>query len=81
MSKTIEIQYYALLREKRGLNRETMTTEVKTVGDLYCYLKDKYSFNLPLDSVRVAINSEFSAWDKEFRSGDSIVFIPPVAGG
>jgi molybdopterin converting factor small subunit len=31
--------------------------------------------------LKVAINDEFAAWDTQLASGDTIVFIPPVAGG
>ncbi|TME00578.1 MAG: MoaD/ThiS family protein [Chloroflexi bacterium] len=31
--------------------------------------------------VRVAVNEDYAAWDDPVRSGDSIAFIPPVAGG
>jgi MoaE-MoaD fusion protein len=31
--------------------------------------------------VRVAVNEDYAAWDDPVRTGDSIAFIPPVAGG
>jgi molybdopterin synthase catalytic subunit len=31
--------------------------------------------------VRVAVNQSYAGWDGEVRSGDSVAFIPPVAGG
>jgi molybdopterin converting factor small subunit len=31
--------------------------------------------------MKVAINDEFSEWNSELADGDSVVFIPPVAGG
>ena len=30
---------------------------------------------------KVAINDELAAWDVELRSGDEVLFFPPVAGG
>ena len=27
------------------------------------------------------VNDEFAAWDHPLRTGDRVVFIPPVAGG
>jgi molybdopterin converting factor small subunit len=29
----------------------------------------------------VAINAEFRDWQSPLKDGDSVVFIPPVAGG
>jgi MoaE-MoaD fusion protein len=31
--------------------------------------------------VRVAVNEDYAAWDDPVHTGDSIAFIPPVAGG
>jgi len=31
--------------------------------------------------LKVAVNEEFAAWDRELADGDRVVFIPPVAGG
>jgi molybdopterin synthase sulfur carrier subunit len=81
MKKKIHIQYYALLREERKLSEETLTTQSKTVLDLYQELKKKYRFSLNTDILRVAINNEFSDWKTVIKNNDQIVFIPPVAGG
>jgi molybdopterin converting factor small subunit len=32
-------------------------------------------------SVKVAINDEFADWQHKLQDGDTVVFIPPVAGG
>jgi molybdopterin synthase sulfur carrier subunit len=29
----------------------------------------------------VAVNTEFSDWHAPLKAGDTVVFIPPVAGG
>jgi len=31
--------------------------------------------------LRVAVNEEFSDWQRPLEDGDRVVFIPPVAGG
>lgn len=77
----VDIQYFALLREERGMEKESLTTDCKTLGDLYLYLKDKHHFSLPLDMIQVAVNDEFSHLHHEITDGIRVVFIPPVAGG
>ena len=81
MSKTIYIQYYALLREERGLSQETILTEARSVQDLYLELKREFNFRLNVDILRVAINNEFKSWQTPLQNNDRVVFIPPVAGG
>jgi molybdopterin converting factor small subunit len=80
-SRTIQLAYYAILREERGIDQETIVTDVKTVLDLYDDLLARHNFSLTSDSVKVSINDTFSSWDTELKDGDSIVFIPPVSGG
>jgi molybdopterin converting factor small subunit len=36
---------------------------------------------LTAEQLKVALNSEFSDWQTPLRHGDTVVFIPPVAGG
>ena len=81
MTKTIHLQYFAVLREQRGLSAETIMTGVKTARELYAGLQERYHFQLPQDLVKVAINNEFKDWDTALNDKDTIVFIPPVAGG
>ena len=79
--KKIHIQYFALLREKRGVSQETYSTSAKRVQDLYLELQKKFKFKLTSDLLRVAINDEFAPWNTELKPGDRVVFIPPVSGG
>lgn len=77
----ISIQYFAMLREQSGKDREEYQTDSKTYKDLYSELISKYNFDLPISMIQIAINDEYSSVDKEIRDGDKVVFIPPVAGG
>jgi molybdopterin converting factor subunit 1 len=79
--KTIHIQYFALLRERRGLSQESIQTSVKTARELYDQLKSQYQFNLSTDLAKVAVNSDFVDWNTPLKDGDTVVFIPPVSGG
>jgi len=79
--QTIRVQYYALLREQAGRSDETLTTSARTAHELYAELSQRYPFTLPVELLRVAINSEFGEWSQPLKAGDAVVFIPPVAGG
>ncbi len=80
-SLQIRVQYYALLREQAGRSDETLTTRARTPRELYAELSARYPFSLPADMLRVAVNAEFGEWSQPLKSGDAVVFIPPVAGG
>lgn len=77
----VTIQYFAVLREERGLSSEFYETEAATLGDLYEELRNKHGFSLPVESLRVALNDEFSSWESLLPESAEVVFIPPVAGG
>lgn len=79
--KTIRLQYFAILREQRGLAHETLTTAAATPAALYEELRARHAFTLPGDRLRVAVNGEFAPWDTPLADGAELVFIPPVAGG
>jgi molybdenum cofactor guanylyltransferase len=79
--KRIKVQYYALLREQAGRSDESIVTAANTPRDLYNELKSRYPFSLAPEMLRVAVNAEFGEWSQRLADGDSVVFIPPVAGG
>jgi molybdopterin-guanine dinucleotide biosynthesis protein A len=79
--KRIKVQYYAILREQAGRSDESIVTGASTPRDLYNELKSRYPFSLAPEMLRVAVNAEFGEWSQHLADGDSVVFIPPVAGG
>jgi sulfur-carrier protein len=81
MTKTIRVQYFALLRDQRGLADEKLSTAADTPAGLYAELRARHGFTLPVEQLRVAVNDEFARWDSTLNEGDALVFIPPVAGG
>lgn len=79
--KTLQIRYYAVLREQAGCSEETIDTQAATPAELYAQLARRHPFKLAPAQLKVALNSEFSDWNTALRHGDTVVFIPPVAGG
>ena len=76
----VQIEYFAVLREHVGKTAEDVETEAATATELFDELADRYGFP-PMGNMKVAINDEFGEWDTILDEGDSIAFIPPVAGG
>ena len=79
--RTVSVQYFAILREQRGLATETLLTDAVTPLELYTRLQDQHHFSLPAARIRTAINDNFADHGSILREGDRVVFIPPVAGG
>ena len=81
MTRTIHIQYFAVLREQAQRGLETRQTAASTPAQLYEEVRAQHGFTLPRSMLRVAVNDEFCDWSTALQPGDSVVFIPPVAGG
>lgn len=54
---------------------------IKDVGQLKTYLKQKYPALGTLSSMAVAINSAYAKEDDHINPGDEVALIPPVSGG
>jgi len=78
---TLDVHYFAILREQRGQSQEKLTTAAATPAALYEELRARHGFTLPTNRVRAAVNDAFVEAAAPLRDGDRVVFIPPVAGG
>lgn len=79
--RTLRVQYFALLREQAGRNQETVTSRASDARELYQELRALRNLQLRPEQLRVAINEDFADWSQALKDGDSVVFLPPVAGG
>jgi molybdopterin-guanine dinucleotide biosynthesis protein A len=77
----LKVQYFALFREQAGRSEELLDTTAATPEQLYRELQTRHPFKLNQQQLKVAVNAGFSDWQAALKSGDTVVFIPPVAGG
>ena len=59
----------------------SVETAARTPGELFRELSTRHHFTLQPAMLKVAVNAEFQDWTHPLASGDTVVFIPPVAGG
>ena len=78
---TLRIQYFAMLRDTAGVSEEIIRTSAATPTALWEELRERHGFDEPLSALSVAVNEEFVSPERALRDGDTVVFIPPVAGG
>jgi molybdenum cofactor guanylyltransferase len=78
---SVKIGYHAMLREKRGLSEETVSTYAHTAAGLYAELQYLHRFPLKHEQLRVAKNSDFTDWQSSVTDGDEFVFLQPFSGG
>lgn len=79
--RDIHVQYFAALRDQAGRSSETVQSSARTPRELYAELQLRHRLSLGIEQLRVAVNEDFADWNRPLARGDSVVFLPPVAGG
>jgi sulfur-carrier protein len=81
----IDVLYFAWVRERIGLPRETVESSAKTVTDLISELiarEERYALAFSdLASLRVALDQELSSFDAPLKGVREVAFFPPMTGG
>lgn len=79
----VRVLYFAILRERLGLNEEGYELEEGArVSDLLALLERRHGdVSEGVSSVRVAVNNEYVDSSRVLRDEDEVAIIPPVSGG
>ena len=81
----MDILYFAWVRERIGLPRETVTTAAATVAGLVDELRareDRYAAAFAdLAALRVALDQELRDFDAPLAGVREVAFFPPMTGG
>ena len=81
----IEVRYFAWLRERIGVPRESLETQARTVEALVEELRareERYSAAFAdLSSLRVALDQELAGFDAPLDGVREVAFFPPMTGG
>ncbi len=81
----IDVLYFAWVRERIGLPRETVESSAETVTDLISELiarEERYALAFSdLASLRVALDQELSSFDAPLKGVREVAFFPPMTGG
>ena len=81
----MDVLYFAWVRERIGLPRETVETKAATVSDLVAELKareDRYDLAFSdLTALRVAVDQKLTDFDAPLAGAREVAFFPPMTGG
>ena len=81
----IDVLYFAWVRERIGLPRETVETKAETVAVLIAELvarEERYALAFSdLTSLRVALDQELADFDGSLKGVREVAFFPPMTGG
>lgn len=76
----MKIKLFGITRDIVGVPVLELT-DIRKVGDLKEYMMSTYPQIKKLNSLMVAVNSEYAKDDLELNTADEIALIPPVSGG
>ncbi|MCR9156431.1 MAG: molybdopterin converting factor subunit 1 [Rhodobacteraceae bacterium] len=81
----MDVLYFAWVRERIGLPKETVTTDAETVAGLVAELRareDRYDLAFSdLSALRVAVDQELTDFDASIKGAREVAFFPPMTGG
>ena len=82
---TLDVLYFAWLRERIGVPRERVETGAETVAELVEELRgreDRYALAFSdLTAVRVAVDQDLTDFDAPLAGAREVAFFPPMTGG
>lgn len=82
---TLDVLYFAWVRERIGLPREQVETEAATVAELVAELtarEARYAAAFAdVTAIRVAIDQELRDFDAALTGAREVAFFPPMTGG
>lgn len=81
----IDVLYFAWVRERIGLPKETLETNAETVADLVQELvkrEERYAAAFAdISALRVAVDQELAEFDTPLNGVREVAFFPPMTGG
>lgn len=81
----MDVLYFAWVRERIGIPRETVDTKATTVVELVEELKareERYEAAFAdLSALRVALDQDLSDFDASLDGVREVAFFPPMTGG
>jgi len=81
----MDVLYFAWVRERIGIPRETVQTDALTVTALVEELKareDRYAAAFAdVSALRVALDQELADFDASLDGVREVAFFPPMTGG
>lgn len=81
----MNVVYFAWVRERIGVPKETVQTDAATVAELVAELKareDRYAAAFAdVSALRVAVDQELADFDAPLAGVREVAFFPPMTGG
>ena len=81
----MDVLYFAWVRERIGIPRESVDSQAATVAELVAELsarEERYALAFSdVSALRVALDQELSDFDAPLAGVREVAFFPPMTGG
>ena len=81
----MDVLYFAWVRERIGMPKETVETQAATVTDLVAELRAREARYeaafADLSALRVAVDQKLTDFDAPLAGAREVAFFPPMTGG
>ena len=81
----MDVLYFAWVRERIGIPRESVDSQATTVAELVAELsarEERYALAFSdISALRVALDQELSDFDAPLAGVREVAFFPPMTGG
>ncbi|MEO0829782.1 MAG: molybdopterin converting factor subunit 1 [Pseudomonadota bacterium] len=82
---SVDVLYFAWVRERIGIAKERVEEDVATVSDLVELLRareERYAAAFAdISALRVAVDQELTEFDTPLAGAREVAFFPPMTGG
>lgn len=82
---TLDVLYFAWLRERIGVSQEKVETSATTAAELVEELsarEERYAMAFSdISAIRVAIDQDLAEFDAPLAGAREVAFFPPMTGG
>ncbi|MHB0995203.1 MAG: MoaD/ThiS family protein [Elusimicrobiales bacterium] len=81
MKKKIQVRYFALVGERRGVQTDPYETEAATARQLLREIEASKVIPLTTNISKAVINGKYAEWDDPIKDGDLVTLLSPFSGG
>lgn len=79
--KKIQVRYFALVGERRGVQTDPYETEAATARQLLHEIETNKRIPLTTNISKAMVNGKYVEWDEPIKDGDLVTLLSPFSGG
>ncbi len=79
--KKIQVRYFALVGERRGVQTDLYETGAATARQLLHEIELNKKIPLTTNISKAMVNGRYVEWDEPIKDGDLVTLLSPFSGG